>query len=251
MSQIVWITLINRGYIKFTVNFLESMKRHKCTFPLIVYCLDEGILHAFDKYPNVHCISANPFMRGQMNTELTTWNTVDYKRIVFSKLDAINYTMDLPQYKDFLIGYIDTDIILFKDPTDIILKEFEENPEALVVSQCDEESPQCSNFNECKNICSGVIVFKQSSIIRSLLKYVEWDIVENLTDQHYLTRKMKSINHRTIDKNIFLNGSYPGVRDYIQPLMIPKDASLLHYNYMIGSFKEMYMIKKGMGYVGA
>ena len=231
------------------MNFLESMKRHKCTFSLIVYCLDDGIIHAFDKYPNVQCISANPFMRRQMNMQLTTWNTIDYKRIVFSKLDAINYTMDLPQYKDFLIGYIDTDIILFKNPTDIILKEFEENPEALVVSQCDEDTDQCSNFSQCPNICSGVIVFKQSSIIRSLLKYVEWDIVENLTDQHYLSKKMKGMNYRTIDKNIFVNGFYPGVKDYTKTLMLSKDANLLHYNYMVGSFKETYMKKNGMWYI--
>ncbi len=250
MSQIVWITLINQGYIKFTLNFLESMKRHDCIFSLIVYCLDEGSMRAFEKYTNVICISANPFMRRPMNTHLTIWNTLDYKRIVFSKLDAINYTMDLPQYKDFLIGYIDTDIILFKNPSDIILKEFEEYPDALVVSQCDEDTIQCSNFGQCNNICSGVIVFKQSSIIRSLLKYIEWDIVENLTDQHYLCKKMKDLNYRTIDKNILLNGSYPGVKEYNVPLAIPQNVILLHYNYMIGCLKEEYMKKNGMWYVG-
>jgi len=249
MSEIVWITLINQGYIKFTRNFLESMRRNKCIFPLIVYCLDEGSMKAFEGLPNVHCISANPFMRRQMNSELTIWKTLEYKRIVFSKLDAIKYTMELPQYKDFLVGYIDTHIILFRNPTDIILKEFEENPETLVVSQCDEDTAQCSNFSECPNICSGVIAFKQSSIIRSLLKYVEWDIVENLTDQHYLSKKMKGLNYRTIDKNIFVNGFYPGVKDYSKTLVLPKDVILLHYNYMIGNFKELYMKKNGMWYI--
>jgi hypothetical protein len=227
------------------------MRHNKCIFPLIVYCLDKGSMNAFQGIPNVQCISASPFMRSQMNTELTSWNTIDYKRIVFSKLDAIKYTMELPQYKDALIGYIDTDIILFKNPTDIILKEFEENPEALVVSQCDEDTLQCTNFSQCTNICSGVIVFRQSPIIRSLLEYAEWDIVENLTDQHYLSNKMKQINYRTIDKNIFVNGSYPGVKDYTKPLVPSKEAILLHYNYMIASFKELFMKKNGMWYVGA
>lgn len=249
MSQIVWITLINQGYIKFTQNFLESMKRHNCRFLLVVYCLDEESMRAFQGILYVQCLSANPFMRRQMNKQLTTWNTLEYKRIVFSKLDAINYTMDLPQYKDFLVGYIDTDIILFKNPTDIILKEFEENPETLVISQCDESTLQCTDFNQCPNICSGVIVFKQSPIIRSLLKYVEWDIVENLTDQHYLSKKMKGLKYRTIDKNILLNGSYPGVKEYHIPLTIPEEAILLHYNYMIGSFKETYMKKNEMWYI--
>jgi hypothetical protein len=208
-------------------------------------------MKAFQGLPNVHCISTNPFMRTHMNRELTSWNTIEYKRIVFTKLDAIKYTMELPQYKDYIVGYIDTDIILFKNPTDIILKEFEENPETIIVSQCDEDGAQCTNMAYCPNICSGVIAFKQSSILRSLLKYSEWDIVENLTDQHYLSKKIKSanINYRTIDKNIFINGSLPAVKHYGIPLILSDEAILLHYNYMINSFKEMYMKKNGMWYI--
>ncbi len=226
------------------------MRRNNCIFPLIVYCLDEGSMRAFERYPNVHCISANPFMRRQMNTQLTKWDTIDYKRIVFSKLDAINYTMELPQYKDVLIGYIDTDIILFKNPTDIILKEFEENSETLIVSQCDESTIQCTNIKCCPNICSGVIVFKQSSITRSLLKYSELDIMENLSDQHYLCKKLKGMNYRTVNKNILLNGAFPGVKEYGRGQRLPEEAVLLHYNYMVGSDKEIYMKKNGMWYVG-
>jgi len=235
------------------MNFIESMRRNNCIFPIIIYCLDEGSMMAFRRFPNIQCISARPFMRGQMNKQLTTWNTLDYKRIVFSKLDAIKYTMELPQYKDAVIGYIDTDIIMIKNPTDIILKEFEENPETLVVSQCDEDGIQCTNIKRCSNLCSGVIAFKQSSIIRPLLKYSEWDIVNNLTDQHYLTNKFKElkINYRTIEKNLFLNGAYPGVKGYGMQLNIPQEAILIHYNYMVGSLKEMYMKKNGMWYLGS
>ena len=253
MSQIVWITLINQGYVRYTMNFIESMRRNNCMFPLIIYCLDDGSMNAFRSFPNVCCIFANPFMRCQMNKQLTTWKTIDYKRIVFSKLDAIRYTMELPQYKDFLIGYIDTDIIMIKNPTDIILKEFEENPETLVVSQCDEDAIQCKNIKSCPNLCSGVIVFKQSTILKSLLKYSEWDIVNNLTDQHYLTNKFKgmNINYRTIEKSIFLNGSYPGLKGYGMQLIIPQKTIIIHYNYMVGSLKEHNMKKNGMWYIGA
>ena len=250
MSQIVWITLINQGYVRFTKNFLESMKRNNCTFPLIVYCLDEESENELKGY-NVTCISAKPFMKGKMNNGLTIWKSTEYKRIVFSKLDAIKYTLDLPQYKNFSVGYIDTDVILFKDPTPIMEKVLSDNPEAIVVSQCDEDKVQCSNTMNCPNICSGVIVFRQSFITKSLLNYSERDIITNLTDQHFLAVQFKELNisYLTIDKNIFMNGFFPGVRMDGQVLKIPEGAVLLHYNYMIGSFKEYFMKKNKMWYI--
>ena len=55
----------------------------------------------------------------------------------------------------------------------------------------------------------------------------------------------------TIDKNIFMNGSFPGVRGDGFALTIPAEAVLLHYNYMIGSQKEQNMKKKSMWLIGA
>jgi len=209
-------------------------------------------MNGLQDYQNISCLSADPFIRYKMNKNLTTWNTIDYKRIVFSKLDAIKYTLDLPQYKNFSVGYIDTDIILFKDPTPIMEKALIENPDTTVISQCDEERAQCSNPTNCTNICSGVIVFRQSFITKSLLQYSERDIIVHLTDQHFLCSQFKKLNvsYMTIDKNIFMNGSFPGVRMDGKPLVIPSNAVLLHYNYMIGSQKEQMMKKHSMWLIG-
>lgn len=249
---IVWITLINQGYVRFTKNFLESMKRNNCIFPLIVYCLDNESENELKGY-NVTCISATPFMKGKMSNSLTIWKSTDYKRIVFSKLDAIKYTLDLPQYKNFSVGYIDTDIILFRDPTPIMLKALSDNPGVIAVSQCDEDKLQCSNPSKCPNICSGVIVFRQSFITKPLLNYSERDIIMNLTDQHFLCGQFNKLNisYMTINKNIFMNGYFPGVRNDGCILQIPEEAILLHYNYMVGSFKEDFMKKNNMWYIGA
>jgi hypothetical protein len=196
-------------------------------------------------------MSARPFMKGNMNSDLTIWKSTEYKRIVFSKLDAIKYTLDLPQYKNFSVGYIDTDIILFKDPTPIMMKALSDNPDVIVVSQCDEDKLYCSNMTKCPNICSGVIVFRQSFITKSLLNYSERDIITNLTDQHFLAVQFKKLNisYMTINKNIFMNGFFPGVRMDGHVLKIPEGAVLLHYNYMIGSFKEYFMKKNRMWYI--
>jgi len=208
-------------------------------------------MEALKDYKDIKCLSAIPFIKCLMKKNLTTWDTIDYKRIVFAKLDAIQYTMD--EYKDSPIGYIDTDIIVFKDPTPIMLEAMKQNPEHTVFSQCDESienTPECTSRTKCPNLCSGVIVFKPA--LSSMFRYSEKDIMSFYTDQHFLCSLFNKLNvkYLTISKNIFLNGSHPGVRMDKKPLVIPKTAALLHYNYMIGSDKESNMRRNGMWYVG-
>jgi hypothetical protein len=250
-KPIIWITLINFGYLRFIKNFLESIKQNKVQFHLTVYCLDNETIKALENEPLVTCVDAKPFIKRQMNKVLTTWNTPDYKRIVFAKLDAIKYTME--KYKNSTVAYIDTDIFVFKDPTPIMMKAFQENPSAIIISQCDEPGLKCSNPMKCPNLCSGVIAFRQSSVTNSLLQYTEKDITVHLTDQHFLTAILQKTNipYYTIDKNILLNGAYPRLKEINCKPIIPQEAVLLHYNYMIGMEKERCMQKNGMWLIGA
>jgi len=223
------------------------MKRNNCLFELIVYCTDKESIDALKEYP-VTCIDAKPFLKFSMTQELSTWQTIDYKRLVFAKLDSIKYAAE--QYRNSYIGYIDMDIVILKDPTQTVLNTFIQNPTALFVSQCDEPTPKCSNTNNCQHFCSGVIVFKNKQEINKLLVYTLNDVIALTGDQHYLLNmaNMYKITHITIDKNIFLNGKYPGVNDN-EPLVLPNNAELVHYNYLVGSRKEEFMKKNNMWYL--
>lgn len=249
-KPIKWITLINNGYVHFTKNFLKSMEINKVSFHLTIFCLDDESMVALQGIPNVTILSAMPFMKRRMNKNLTVWKSMDYKKIVFAKLDAIKYSLE--KFNDSYIGYIDTDIIVFKDPTETMHNAMRDNPAAVIISQCDEAELECSNINKCPNICSGVILFKQCNIINTILEYIDQDMIGYLTDQHYLTAQLKKYNvsYMTINRNIFLNGMYPGVKDNETKLVIPNSAVLLHYNFMIGSYKQRFMIQNNMWYIG-
>ena len=58
-----------------------------------------------------------------------------------------------------------------------------------------------------------------------------------------------NIKHITVDKNIFLNGIYPGVNKHEVTLIVPSSADLIHYNYLIGSNKMKLMQKNNMWYL--
>lgn len=246
--SITWITLINKGYIDFTRNFIESMKRNNCMFDLIVYCTDNDSMKAFKGYPNITCIDASQILKFRMSKSLSHWGALDYKHLVFAKLDAIKHA--LTRYSSY-IGYIDTDIILFKNPTETIMNIFKSNPETIFVSQCDEGKPQCSNFNNCQHFCSGVIVFKNLDIVNKLLEYNDRDIEIASSDQMHLLNMANKykIKHFTVDKNIFLNGVYPGVNNYDVKLTVPNTADLIHYNYLTGINKMKLMRKNLMWYI--
>jgi len=245
--RITWVTIINAGYIDFTRNFIESMKRNNCMFPLTVYCTDQESMNALKEYP-VTCVDARSFLKFTMTNALSTWQTIDYKRLVFAKLDSIKYA--LKQFPNSYIGYIDMDIVMLKDPTDTIINTFKRNPTAIFVSQCDEPKSQCSNEDNCQHFCSGVIVFKNVDIVNKLVDYTPNDVMALSGDQHYLLNMANKYNvkHITVDKNIFLNGKYPGVNNDTL-LELPSIAELIHYNYLIGEHKVTFMKKNNMWYL--
>jgi hypothetical protein len=250
-KELIWITLINQGYTNFTKNFVKSMEKANVSFTLIIFCIDKESLEAFSDCESCICLDANLFLKSNLVSNLTKWEEWDYKRIVFAKLDAILYTLE--QTKELgvkNVGYIDTDIVLLSDPSSIVLNELNNNPDILILSQCDEVG-LCSNKFNCRNICSGVIVFRNTELLNKLIfAYTDEDIKRFYSDQHYLCAKLKTLNITllTIDKMIFLNGTYPGIIDG-KPTTLPTQACLVHFNYLIGLDKCEKMKLQNMWYL--
>ncbi len=250
-KELIWITLINQGYTNFTKNFLKSMEKANISFKLIIFCIDKESFETFSGYKNCICLDANLFLKSNLVSNLTKWEEWEYKKIVFAKLDAILYTLEKTKELGVMnVGYIDTDIVLLSDPSSIVLKEFDNNPNILILSQCDEVG-LCSNRFNCRNICSGVIVFRNTELLNKLMfDYTEEDVKRFYSDQHYLCAKLKNLDITilTIDKMIFLNGTYPGVRDG-KATIFPPQASLVHFNYLIGLDKCEKMKMQNMWYL--
>ena len=252
-QPLIWITLINYGYIHYTKNFLKSMEIHSCPFKLIVYCLDTKTMEALKDYDNAICFDASYFTREDFSSDLSDFSSINFKKLCFLKLDAIKYTLELcNKYGIWAVGYIDTDVILFKNPTDIIIRTMVSDINISVIGQCDEDfdNDTCSNPRGCPHMCAGIMVFRTGSINYSIFNYSNEDInMYDNNDQEYLNSYIfikHNIQRITIPKNIFLNGTYPGIKD---DLIIPESAYLIHYNYMIGSEKEFYMRENLMWYI--
>lgn len=253
-KSLVWITLINHGYVDYTKNFLIAMEKAQIDMTLVVYCTDAKSMTELAGHARCICLDAQPFLTSALPTDLKEWEDIDYKRITFAKLDAIRYTLHQTRPLGVqAVGFIDTDIILLKDPTPVFLRHMAAFTNIAIFSQCDENggiNGRCSNRLQCPCLCSGVIVFRNTSAIDPLLAYDESDITRFMCDQHFLLHNFRrhGATCLTLEKDVLLNGSFPGVKSDV-PLIVPDSACLIHFNWMVGHEKRATMKKRGMWYV--
>jgi hypothetical protein len=235
-NMIVWITMINLGYVEYTKNFLKSMERNKCPFKIIVFCVDNETALAMKGAPS-NCIWLSIEALGlkyDAPKELCEYVSKEYTELVYLKLDVTRKMMDtFRQYRDYPVGFIDTDIVLLADPTKVIMNEMKRNPDFDIFSQCNEKQ-LCTDRKNCPGLNSGVIVYRNRPDVAALLEYTEADVKRYRATQAYLIAKFKrlGIKRLTIETNILLNGSYPGLQSGV-PAELPKTAVLVHYNWVI------------------
>jgi hypothetical protein len=253
-KSLVWITLINHGYVDYTKNFLLSMQKANIDMKLVVYCINKESIDELSSFPNCVCLDAKPFLKYELPTELKEWENIDYKRICFAKLDAIYYTLTKTRNMGVkFVGFIDTDIILLKDPTQVFMEKIKKHKSINIFCQCDEKigiNGNCSNNVGCPCFCAGLIIFRNIKENYPFFLYSEKDIPTFMSDQDFLLYKFRehTATYMTIEKNVFLNGAYPGVQSD-GTLILPDTAALIHFNWMVGHEKKMYMKKHGMWYI--
>jgi hypothetical protein len=248
-KPLIWITLINYGYIHFTKNFLMALKKYGVAMKLYIYCINfDKCYEELKEFDNCVCLNAELFIKRKVSENLAVWTQMAYKQLVFCKLDAIKYTLMNTHSKGIkAVGYIDTDIIVLYNPTVIIMKYMSVFPNISIFSQCD-EILKCRDITNCGNICSGVIVFKNNPDYYHIFNYTDIDIHRFMGDQDFLLSKLNKFKIKTItiDKNIFINGTYPGIKPGSGNLVLKPQASLIHFNWLVGNDKEKQMRRLGM-----
>jgi hypothetical protein len=177
-------------------------------------------------------------------SDLKVWGEAEYKKIVFAKLDAIRYTLlETHDLGVEAVGYIDTDIFLFSDPTPLFISEMCQYPDINIFCQCDEEQIDCSNRFGCPSFCSGVFVVRNK--VHGLFEYTENDIDTFSGDQAFLVNRCKEMHlpYRTMPNSIMPNGSYYCLDEKID---FPPSTCLIHFNYLVGTRKELLMRHQGL-----
>ena len=256
-KELMWITLINHGYLPYCKNFLKSMAQCDAAFTLVVFCLDQETMAALQDEPRCCCLYADFIVDtsdrkavAPLASDMKKWGQLEYKRLVFAKLDAIRYTLQHLVSSVKYVGYIDTDIWLFKDPSPAVLLLANANPSFPILAQCDEACGVCSNRTLCPNLCSGVMLFRTNHAAQlvPLLEYRDQEIGRYMGDQDYMLAKFRRNNIKTLtfDKRVIQNGAIPGLSDRKLALPLHPACCLVHFNYLIGADKQRVMALQGL-----
>ena len=246
-APLVWISMINSGYVAFARHFINNLKALGLEdFPLVIVCIDDESYAAMQHQRRVR------FGHG-FDKQLTAYGTPDFKRIMFNKLDSISAAMaQFVKCNIGVLGYIDLDVAVLKNPTPIVLDMFHANPEAAVVSQCGECARTCSCAQACPLFCAGVMAFRTSLAerIQPALHYLpEHVLTTEGDDQGFLnlTLPRHGIRNVTVNTELFPNGAAANVSGAPDADIISK-AALIHFNYLYAADKIPAMRRWGLWY---
>ena len=88
------------------------------------------------------------------------------------------------------------DVVLFTDPSTVMLEHIAHFPEIAIFAQCDEnplDIPNnmytCTNVRQCPQICTGIIVIKNDPDLYSLFLYTDSDVQRLQGDQELFLEK--------------------------------------------------------------
>jgi hypothetical protein len=246
MSTVVF-TVTSNGYKFMTWNLWLHCKRIGVPWQLLIVCLDKESHRFFQTIANIPSVllpSVDLQLRGD-TTKVSSYGSGDFNRVTREKLSVYRWMLGKKEFTHYL--YLDSDIVLFKDPMPYLQTIL--SPENYLCFQCDEHTEgeyTCRNYQGgCTNICTGVIAFYNDETTREkLLSMVGfndtlWKTCNN--DQEYIqkTVPLYSVPYKTLDRSLFPNGLFLG-KSHWKTL---EDKILLHFNFIVGGGNKQRIIK--------
>lgn len=243
----LFFSIVNHGYTKIALNFIERWKALRINKEIFFVCLDEASYSILKN--KVRC-ELNEEVKLSENLEV--WLNDKYKDIVFRKLDVTKQFVEKHRDQYKYITYLDTDMWINKDFTDelhgILDKSdfdiiFQDGENYLInKDECCEinQENRLNKTRQCKSYCTGFMCINSNSTkVLDLFDYKKKEINLYSGNQDLINRKLElsNLNFYNIPKRLFPNFSDP---EYFLTL---SDYWMLHYTYLIGKEKISFMKK--------
>jgi hypothetical protein len=232
-NKTIFFTITNEGYLDYTKNMLESLKRLDCNKKILVVCIDEK--------SNEYFISKGYFtyLIDLKFNQFSKFGTEDFAKVTYIKLYMIYKFLEM----NYNILITDGDIYYNKNPiTEIYQLKDKEGDMWIQNDSLDEGS-----FS---NLCSGFIYIKSNDITK---RYFNIEIPEfkdrykfcskSAADQTYINLFVAPyLNTHILPLYKFPNGIY----FYNFSEKIKDSVVMVHFNWVVGQEKQKKMKKYGM-----
>jgi hypothetical protein len=227
--SLIFITLSTTGYIKYTLNCLESVKRIGLEQPLHSYVIGkEG--YDIIKAKGYPCT----LIDDKENSNYQVFRKGNWSDIVFYKFQIVYENLLKYDY----VCLTDGDIVFENKDFLKYLKDNIGEHDMLV---------QREGVDEGMDFCSGFMYIKSTELTRSIFNptnVLPYKQPSNWGDQAYLNlivKKMK-LNYKKLPIALFPTGRYYYTHSDLSPYII-------HFNWAVGEEKHTLMNKYGKWYI--
>jgi hypothetical protein len=213
-----FITLTNSGYIDYTLNCLESLKKINFKKELSVYCIgDNGMAILEDKG-----YISKPIESDGVNTEFQIYRTGKWSNVVFNKFKIIYENLLSNKY----VCYTDGDIVFENsDFLDYMIENINDNDILIQDNSHKEGERFCSGFMFVKSTQTTIELFDPANV-EEFKETVGWG------DQKYINEIMNKLKHKMLPLELYPSGKfYYDNFEKISPYII-------HFNWLRGHEKK-------------
>jgi len=225
------VQFFTKGHIEQWRNFLETARRVGVDDLIVVYALDEETVNACTK----EGVEVRRNLLGKINIKNVSYHKNNWGKVVSLKIEAIE---DALCRGDFIL-YLDTDIVLLKDPFKNIFNLTQKD----ILVQTDSGSGEIDD-NTMNNLCSGCIFLYPTRKSINFVKQWKKTMKKYKCDQPAFNSvyKMHIAEISILPRKDFPNGAlywdnqkirYP----YLKPVLI-------HNNHIVGIDAKNNRFKK-------
>jgi len=213
--------LTNTGYIDYTLNCLESLKKIKFESPLLSYCIGKEGFDVLKKQGHtVILIDDEDDISSFQRFRIGKWsNVVFYKfKIIYDNLLRHDY-----------VCYTDGDIVFeYKEWFNYLIENIDDNDIMI----------QDNSHAGKTNLCSGFMFIKASKTTLDLFNPVNVEPFKEQVgwgDQIYINNILHKLKYKRLPLDLFPNGGFfDNNHKQIKPYII-------HFNWLKGHWKKDIM----------
>ena len=230
----VFMTVLNYGYVMYTMNMLKSLAKWGLDKKILLVCLDNKSYTFFTKKGYV-AVYINT------DTNLQAFQSYDnamFRRIMYYKIMLIGKLLEL----HYAVYYTDGDIVYCKDP----LRDLETYSASYdMLIQNDRPSDDIKDL-----VCAGLFYIRSNTNTRSVFNLENNTAMRIIletenSDQAYLNNYIKDkIRYTMFPLNQYPNGQVfyanPGLKD---------SCILVHFNWIKGHEKMAKIKEHGMWFL--
>lgn len=241
-APLVWISMINTGYLGFARHFQRNLDALGLALPLVVACTDAAAYAGAVALGMAAVRMPPPLNDTPLATALTTWSTPEYRAVTFVKLDALRAALAAARRASIrLVGFIDFDIALLRDPSPAVVAAAAARPDVALWAQCEEPRGRCGErpHAPCPKLCSGVLALRTDvPAADACLAYTAADVRRHACDQEFLQEAWDAarLPRASLDRVAFPNGLQAGVDTHASRPRL-RGAVLVHFNWLEAAAK--------------